>query len=71
MTGDLVADNIKIALKGSKEGLSRTEISNALGHHRQAFEIESALKLLLKNGEAFSEDIITEGRSKQVWRVAK
>jgi hypothetical protein len=71
MTGNLVADHIKIALKSNKEGLSRTEINNALGRHRQASEIEAALKLLLKNGEVACEDISTDGRSKEVWRVAK
>src|SRR5271155_1917095 len=44
--GDPVADAILQALRQHSSGLTRTEISNLLGRHRKADEIDRALALL-------------------------
>jgi len=65
--GDPVADAILQALRQHSSGLTRTEISNLLGRHRKADEIDRALALLHRLDRAESRTEHTDGRSVERW----
>src|SRR4029077_12151660 len=51
LTGDSIADEILTFLRSAgADGMTRTEISNALGRHRTARRIDVALGVLLRHG---------------------
>ena len=69
-TGDPVADTILRGLRGSPEGLNRTEIHTLLGRNQTAARIEVALELLTSYGLAVCETVKGDGdaRSVERWR---
>ena len=67
--GDPVADAILVALRPASDGLSRTEISAALGRNRRADEIGRALELLHDSRLAVPVTLPTDGRAREVWRL--
>lgn len=67
--GDPVADAILAALASAEEGLTRTQISAALGRNRSQAEISRALELLRESGLARAISVRTEGRPRELWQV--
>lgn len=65
--GDPIADEIREALCGAPEGMTRTEISHALGRHKESQEITQALSVLFEQGLARMETQETGGRASEVW----
>jgi hypothetical protein len=65
--GDPVADAIMRALRSAADGLTRTEISDALGRNRKAAEIGRALAVLAQMKMARVEKRETGGRPEEVW----
>jgi len=65
--GDHVADRILDGLRGSPNGLSRTDISQLFARHVSQGRLDQALGLLLSSGRAHPETRATEGRSVEVW----
>jgi hypothetical protein len=68
--GDPLADDIRRLLLASPGGLTRTELSNALGRHQSSDKIGRALGLLLKHRLARSERQETGGRTVERWFAA-
>src|SRR4051812_37288351 len=67
-TGDPVADQIDEALKAAdSDGMTRTEISHALGRNRSSEHINRALGLLLNLGRVRREAEETGGRRAERW----
>lgn len=69
-TGDPTADRIHEALRAAPEGLTRTQISNLLGRHKDSAEIDRALSALLASGKARRETGATGGRPAERWFAA-
>ncbi len=67
--GDVIADDIRNALRQNPDGLSRTEISESLQRHRSTEEINRALGILHEGGYAVFETVQTGGRPREVWRA--
>jgi hypothetical protein len=65
--GDPVADAIMRALRSAPDGLTRTEISDALGRNRKSEEIGRALAVLAQMKMARVEKRETGGRPEEVW----
>jgi hypothetical protein len=65
--GDPVADNIMRTLREAPGGLTRTDISNLFGRHRDSGQISRALDALRESGRARSEFEGTEGRKAERW----
>jgi hypothetical protein len=65
--GDPVMDEILSALRGRKEGLSRTEIRDLFSRHCGASQIGRALSLLLGHGLARREKETTGGKPSERW----
>ena len=65
--GDPVADNIMRALREAPGGLTRTDISNIFGRHRDSGQISRALDALRESGRVRSEFEETEGRKAERW----
>ncbi len=65
--GDPIADRILEALRGSSAGLSRTELSAALGRHAPSQKIAKALGVLERAGRITSSSSQTGGRPTTVW----
>ena len=65
--GDPAADTIKNALDTNPDGMTRTDITNLFGRHKNTGQISRALNALLGNGCAFHETEKTEGRPVQRW----
>jgi hypothetical protein len=69
--GDPLADQILEELRRvAPDGLSRTEISRRLGHHKNADEIGRALSSLADRGLARAVEEQTDGRPVQRWFVS-
>jgi hypothetical protein len=66
-TGDPLADDIIRMLKASPDGMTRTDLYNALGRHQSSDAIGRSLGNLLKAGLAHSETRATKGRSEERW----
>jgi hypothetical protein len=65
--GDPVADAILAALRGSPEGLTRTELRDLFGRHKSGERITTALTMLQERGLIATRKERTEGRSVEVW----
>jgi hypothetical protein len=66
--GDPLADLILRELRDrGGEGMSRTQIREAIGHHERATAIEAALDLLESRNLARCERVPTAGRSAERW----
>jgi hypothetical protein len=66
-TGDPLADAILQALRENPSGLTRTEISNFLGRHKNAEAIDRALALLQRLNRAHPLIERTDGRPVERW----
>jgi len=67
-TGDPVADQIMDALRGvGAAGMTRTEVSNLFGRHKNTDSINWAFSTLLAAGRTRSEKEETAGRSSERW----
>jgi len=60
-------DRLRRILQGSKDGLTRTEISAALHHHHTAEAISAALERLREKKTAVSQKQSTKGRTAERW----
>jgi len=67
--GDPVADDILRALRRSRDGLTRTDISNFLGRNVPADRIDAALRALEGADLAYCESEETGGRPAERWRA--
>ena len=66
--GDPVLDRLLKALQGRKpNGMARTEINKLFQGHKQANQIDRALRLLEERGLARQENQKTDGRPSEVW----
>jgi len=65
--GDPVADAIKSALDSNPDGMTRTEIVNLFGRHKNAGQISRALNTLMGNGSAYCFSEETRGRPTERW----
>lgn len=65
--GDPTADAILAALRQRPEGMSRTDVSALFGRHKQAAEIERALRVLSESGLAHAERQQSDGRPAELW----
>jgi len=66
--GDPVADSLLKALRDKKpNGMTRTDINKMFKEHRQANQIDRALRLLEELGSAKRESQETGGRPSEVW----
>jgi len=66
-TGDPTADKIVEALKGSRDGLTRTEIRDLFKRNKGEQEIGQALEALRRKGRVSCEKIETGGRAAERW----
>jgi len=66
-TGDPTRDTIVTSLKASSTGMTRSDISGALGRHIKADQIDRTLAELKTEGLADCETEVTEGRPKEIW----
>jgi hypothetical protein len=66
-TGDPIADSIMHQLRATPDGLTRTNISAALGRNYPATRIDAALEMLASAGRIGRETIQTGGRPSEVW----
>ncbi len=70
--GDRIADDIMRRLRiAGDAGLTRTEISAALGRNTLAERIGAALDLLKRRGMATCSSVSSGGRPVETWRAAK
>ena len=65
--GDPLADEIRQALEAAPNGLTRTNIRDLFGRHKDAGDIARALDLLLQRGLVRSETRGTGGRPTETW----
>jgi hypothetical protein len=65
--GDPLADELLSQLRRAPGGLTRTELSNALGRNRTAADLGQALTLLTEHGLAAANMEETSGRSAERW----
>jgi hypothetical protein len=66
-TGQPLAEQIHATLRQHPAGLTRSQISQTLGHHQPAGEIDHALHALHAAGRATATHIPTGGRPAQLW----
>jgi hypothetical protein len=67
VVGDPTRDTILKALRSSRGGMTRTEISNLFAGHQTAVEITRALEALRTSGLTSCQLKATEGRSQECW----
>jgi hypothetical protein len=65
--GDPLADELLRLLRSTAEGMTRTELNNALGRNRAAADIGRALTVLAEHGLARPTSEGTSGRSAERW----
>jgi hypothetical protein len=65
--GNPIADEILRTLRAVTSGVSRTDLSNLFGRHRDSASIAQALDTLAARGLARSECVATGGRPAEVW----
>jgi len=71
-TGDATTDRIRGSLKmAGSAGLSRTAIRDLFKRHVSGERIGRALQQLEQLGMAFRRDVLTEGRSIEVWTATE
>ncbi len=68
--GDPTADTILRALRERPTGVTRTQISDLFGQHKQGEQIARALMILAERGLARQERVGTGGRTAEVWFAA-
>ena len=66
-TGDPLAEQIHAALRQHPDGLTRSQISQALSHNQPAGQIDQALHALHTAGRVTATQIPTGGRPAQLW----
>ena len=66
-TGDPLAEQIHAALQANPNGLTRSQISDALHHNRPADQIQQALDTLQLAGRAVRAQLRTAGRPAELW----
>ena len=66
-TGQPLAEQIHATLRQHPAGLTRSQISQTLGHHQPAGQIDHALHALNAAGRATVTQIPTGGRPAQLW----
>ena len=66
--GDPIADRILAAMRGSTDGLTRSELNELGAGHWSTDDITSALQRLAADGLAAYERQPTGGRPREVWR---
>lgn len=69
--GDPVADAIMDALRAAPRGLTRTAIRDLFKRHKNGDQIEGALRLLREKGLASVRQVMTGGRSTEIWTAAE
>lgn len=65
--GDPLADALLHLLRSTADGMTRTELSHALGRNRSAAEIGRALTVLAEHGWAKPKSEMTSGRPAERW----
>jgi hypothetical protein len=68
--GNPLADDLLRFLRNADKGMTRTELSNALGRNKQAGQIGQALALLAEHGLARSTLEETSGRPAERWHAS-
>ncbi|HYR45559.1 MAG TPA: hypothetical protein VER78_01045, partial [Thermoanaerobaculia bacterium] len=68
--GNPIADRILQALRGSLNGLNRSQISHLLGRNEAASAIDNALRVLLEHKLAAKDVVKTGGRPEERWYAA-
>ncbi|HET7378992.1 MAG TPA: hypothetical protein VFJ24_03025 [Gaiellales bacterium] len=66
-TGNPLAEQIHAALLNAPNGLTRSQISDALQHNRPAEQIQQALSALTLAGRATRTQVPTAGRPAELW----
>ncbi len=66
-TGQPLAEQIHAALRTSRAGLTRSQISDTLKHNQPAGQLDHALRALQTAGRATVTQIATGGRPAQLW----
>lgn len=69
-TGQPLAEQIHAVLSQHPDGLTRSQLSQALNHNQPAGEIDTALHALHTTGRATATQIKTGGRPAQLWTAA-
>lgn len=69
--GDPLADAILAAIRSSAEGMTRTEISKFLGHHKSSVQIERALSSLAALQLIERMRHPTQGREAERWKALR
>jgi hypothetical protein len=69
--GDPVGDTLLRKLRDSKDGMTRWDITNALGRHVKSDAIDRALDLLADRDLAYCEEVQTGGRPSTVWHAVQ
>lgn len=67
--GDPTADELLRLLLSRPAGVTRTEIRDHFGRHKQAAEIDRALGVLEEHGLACREPLSTGGRPAELWKA--
>ncbi|MGC2109396.1 MAG: bifunctional DNA primase/polymerase [Candidatus Korobacteraceae bacterium] len=67
--GDPTADEILNLLHGSREGVTRNELTNHFKRNKSSAEIGRALAVLQSHGLARAERLPTGGRAAEVWKA--
>lgn len=68
--GNPQADKILLALRAAgNQGLTRTAIRDLFNRHQTAERIDAALNLLKQRNLAYVEELLTVGRSAELWRA--
>jgi hypothetical protein len=65
--GDPIADEILRALRGSENGLTRTEIRDLFARNKNAQQVVQALVLLQEHALAYFKNETTDGRPAERW----
>jgi hypothetical protein len=69
--GDPLADDLLHLLRAAPDGMTRWDITEALGRHKSAERISRALALLAQHGLAHCTKEQTNGRPAERWHVGK
>jgi hypothetical protein len=66
-TGDPVADDLLVLLRGSSGGISRTVIRDHFGRHQSKAQLDRGLAELARCGLAYTASQRTAGRPVEIW----
>jgi len=70
-TGDSLADRVLTMISMEENGLTQTQISNALGRNFESKRIKQSLDLLYSQQRVLFESIATKGRPAKVWKATR